>query len=340
VRTLILDRPGSLRLTETAPPEHPRPGSALVRVLRVGVCGTDIHAFHGRQPYFTYPRILGHELAVEILAIGDGVTNVRPGDRCAVEPYLNCGQCRPCLVGRGNCCERMQVLGVHLDGGLRERLDVPAHKLHPSATLDAASLALVEMLSVGAHAVARAHPSSGDPVLVLGAGPIGLGVAVSAAAAGAAVTLADVSEARLAFCREHTDVASVVDVSGGAEAAVRAAHNGDLPTFVFDATGNADSMRAAFRLIANAGTLVLVGIVLGDLSFEDQDFHRRETTLLASRNALPDDFRAVLRALESGRIDVGRWITHRAGIGDAVDAFAAWTQPSSGVVKAMIEVGS
>jgi len=340
MRTLVLDRPGSLRLTDTPPPGRPCPGMALVRVLRVGVCGTDIHAWHGRQPYFTYPRILGHELAVEVVDAGEGVSNVVAGDRCAVEPYLSCGTCRPCRIGRGNCCERMQVLGVHLDGGLRERLEVPATKLHPSGSLHPESLALVEMLSIGAHAVARARPSDRDAVLVIGAGPIGLGVAACAAASGAAVSMADVSPSRLAFCRDHAGFRSVIDVSAGAEDAVRAAHGGELPTIVFDATGSPESMRSAFRLIANAGTLVLVGLVLGELSFEDPDFHRRETTLLASRNALPEDFRRVMQSLETGRIDVRRWITHRAGIEDGVDAFAAWTQPASGVVKAMVEVGS
>jgi len=340
MRTLVLEQPGSLRLTDTPPPDAPGPGTALVRVLRAGVCGTDVHAWHGRQPYFTYPRILGHELAVEVEAVGADVSAVRPGDRCAVEPYLNCGACRPCRAGRGNCCERMRVLGVHEDGGLRERLALPAHKLHPSARLDAESLALVEMLSVGAHAVARARPSGGDAVLVIGAGPIGLGVAASAAAAGAAVSIADVSPDRLAFCRDRAGFQSVLDVSGGAEEAVRAAHGGELPAFVFDATGSAASMRGAFKLVSGAGTLVFVGLVLGELSFEDPDFHWRETTLLASRNALPEDFRRVMEALESGRIDVRRWITHRAPIEDGVEAFASWTQPGSGVVKAMVEVGS
>ncbi|HXE81008.1 MAG TPA: zinc-binding alcohol dehydrogenase family protein [Vicinamibacterales bacterium] len=338
MRTLVLDRPGSLTLTDTHPPEDPGPGMALVRVLRVGVCGTDIHAWHGRQPFFTYPRILGHELAVEVLATGPGVANVREGDRCAVEPYLNCGVCRPCRLGRGNCCERMQVLGVHLDGGLRERIAVPARKLHPSSRIDAESLALVEMLSVGAHAVARARPSADDTVLVIGAGPIGLGVAAFAVQSGASVTIGDVNPSRLAFCRERAGFQSVIDLSGDPANAVHAAYGGELPSIVFDATGNAASMQAAFRLVANAGTLVFVGLVLGDLSFEDRDFHRRETTLLASRNALPEDFRQVMAALESGRIDVRPWITHRARLEDGVEAFASWTRPDSGVLKAMILV--
>jgi 2-desacetyl-2-hydroxyethyl bacteriochlorophyllide A dehydrogenase len=341
MRTIVLDRPGELRLTDTPAPQAPAEDAALVRVLRVGVCGTDVHAWRGEQPFFTYPRILGHELAVEVVATGAAVANVKPGDRCAVEPYVNCDACRPCRAGRQNCCERLQVIGVHLDGGMREIVEVPARKLHPSATLPADALALVEMLSIGRHAVGRADPSAADRVLVIGAGPIGLGVATFAAESGARVAVADVNRARLAFCAAHVRTDALLDLSrdeAGIDRAVRDAAGGELPTIVFDATGNAASMRRAFTLVANAGTLVFVGLVLGDLTFHDPDFHRRETTLLASRNALPGDFRAVMTALESGRVDVRSWITHRMQLEDMVQEFPAWTRPEAGVVKGMIDV--
>src|SRR6187200_130629 len=183
MRTVVLEEPGRLAATSTRPPGGPPRGAALVRVHRVGVCGTDFHAWHGRQPFFTFPRILGHELGVEVLEVGDGVTAVSPGDRCAVEPYLNCGACAACRRGRGNCCERLQVLGVHVDGGMRELLHVPADKLHRSRALNLETLALVETLSVGAHAVARGRPTPSDLVLVVGAGPIGLSVAIFVAEA-------------------------------------------------------------------------------------------------------------------------------------------------------------
>jgi 2-desacetyl-2-hydroxyethyl bacteriochlorophyllide A dehydrogenase len=339
MRTLILDRPGVLRLTETPAPDPPDEGMALVRVLRIGVCGTDFHAWHGRQPFFTYPRILGHELAVEVMAAGDNVTNVRAGDRCAVEPYIDCGKCRACRIGRNNCCERLTVLGVHVDGGMREMFQVPARKLHPSTTLSADALALVETLSIGAHAARRANPASGDRVLVLGAGPIGLGTAAFAAARGARVAVADVNAGRLEFCRTALGIDDVVDVSEGpAESILRSALDGELPPIVIDATGNAASMHSAFTMIANGGTLVLVGLILGDVTFNDPDFHRRETTLLASRNALPDDFRQVLTALEDGRVDVKPWVTHRAELGGAAHAIPEWTRTADGLVKAVIEI--
>jgi 2-desacetyl-2-hydroxyethyl bacteriochlorophyllide A dehydrogenase len=312
---------------------------AIVRVLRIGVCGTDFHAWHGRQPFFTYPRVLGHELAVQVIAVADDVANVRAGDRCAVEPYVDCGECRACRIGRNNCCERLTVLGVHVDGGMREQFTVPARKLHPSSRLSDDSLALVETLSIGAHAVRRAGPAAGDRVVVLGAGPIGLGVATFAVESGARVSVADVDRDRLDFCGASMPNVDVLDLSAGSvESVVRAHHDGELPSIVIDASGNAASMRAAFTLIANGGTLVFVGLVVDDLTFNDPDFHRRETTLLASRNALPDDFRRVIAALEDRRIDVERWITHRAELGAAARAIPEWTRPGGRLVKALIEI--
>ena len=139
----------------------PAPGEALVAVRRVGVCGTDLHAFHGRQPFFHYPRILGHELGVEVLDVGAGVTDVRPGDRCALRPYLECGRCDTCRRGFPNCCPDLAVIGAHIDGGMRERQVVPADHLHASRTLSFDELALAETLSIGGHAVVRGGP---DPL--------------------------------------------------------------------------------------------------------------------------------------------------------------------------------
>jgi 2-desacetyl-2-hydroxyethyl bacteriochlorophyllide A dehydrogenase len=339
MRTVVLDRPGDLRLIDMAAPATPGPDAALVRVRRVGVCGTDVHAWRGEQPFFTYPRILGHELAVEVVATGIDVRNIKAGDRCAVEPYLNCGTCRPCRTSRQNCCEHLQVLGVHRDGGMREMVEVPARKLHPSSRLSDDELALVETLSIGAHAVRRAQLQPDDEVLVLGAGPIGLGVAAFAQAGAARVYVADVNAGRLAFCAAQIPGAEVIDVSQRpAETVMRELMEGRLPSVVFDATGNAESMRRAFSIVANAGRLVFVGLVLGDVSFADPDFHRRETTLLASRNALPEDFQTVMGALEARRVDVVSWISHRTELEDAVHVFPEWTRPETGVVKGMIVV--
>jgi alcohol dehydrogenase len=166
MRALQLEKPREFRFFDAPEAQPPGPGEALVRVRKVGVCGTDISGYLGKMPFFSYPRIPGHELGVEVLAVGAGVTNVKPGDTCSVEPYINCETCFSCLRKRGNCCESLTVLGVHIDGGLRPRFVLPARKLHPAQGLSFEQLALVETLAIGCHAVARGNPQPGDHVLV------------------------------------------------------------------------------------------------------------------------------------------------------------------------------
>lgn len=339
MQTLILEEPGSLKLTETAEPAAPGAGEALVRVHRIGVCGTDIHAYGGNQPFFAYPRILGHELGVEVIATGDGVSNVRPGDRCSLEPYLNCGKCIACRRGRGNCCTNMQVIGVHIDGGMRERFAVPAHKLHPSTKLDYDQLALVEPLGIGAHAVERASLETGEFVLVIGAGPIGLATMQFAIEKGAQVIVLDINDARLEFCRKQLGVPHAIHgINENVIDRLLEITGGDLPTAVFDATGSPRSMMASFDFPAHGGRLIFVGLFQGEVNFNDPNFHKRELTLMASRNAHPADFPRIIDLIETGRIDTTPWITHRGRFCEVPDRFPSWTKPETGVIKAIVEL--
>ncbi len=337
--TITLTAPKALALGHTAEAPLPGPGEALVRVHRVGVCGTDIHAWYGRQPFFSYPRILGHELGVEVLAVGEGVKHVRSGDRCAVEPYLNCGRCIACRRGKSNCCEALQTLGVHTDGGMRERIVIPAAKLHPANDLSYDALALIETLGIGAHAVGRAELATDDHVLVIGAGPIGLSVLQFATLETRRVFVADISQARLGFAAAHFDVQAALKAGEGLAELLRTANGGELPTVVFDATGNAASMRAAFDLVAPGGKLVFVGLVQAEIGFHDPHLHRREITLYASRNALPHEFERIITLTRAGRINTQPWITHRSDPAGFPDAMRAWTLPETGVVKGMLAFG-
>ena len=259
MNTLVLDQPERFRFAQTtAPtPRDLQPGQALVRVRHVGICGTDWHAYRGRQPFFTYPRILGHELGVVVEAVNDPDSSLKPGDRCAVEPYLNCGTCVACRRGKTNCCTSLQCLGVHTDGGMREQIVVPARKLHRSDRLTLEQLALVEMLGIGCHATERTSVERDEWALVLGAGPIGLSVLPFARAKGARLIVADVSESRLKFCREHMNVQHTIDARGDLLASLKDLTNGELPTLIFDATGNAQSMARTFDLVANGGRIVM-----------------------------------------------------------------------------------
>ena len=260
MKTLILDKPQTLRFLDTESPVDVPAGHALVRVHRVGICGTDWHAYHGRQPFFSYPRILGHELGVEVLELNDPAAPLKPGDRCSVEPYLNCRTCIACRAGKGNCCVNLKVLGVHADGGMRELLVVPTRKLHASAKLSFDQLALVETLGIGCHAVARANVRPGEQVLVLGAGPIGLSVVPFVTAAGAVPIVADVSDSRLALCKKLMGVEATVDARGDLVQQLTEHLSGDLPTAVIDATGNPGSMGKCFDLVAHGGRIVFVGL--------------------------------------------------------------------------------
>jgi 2-desacetyl-2-hydroxyethyl bacteriochlorophyllide A dehydrogenase len=333
---IVLDQPGRFSAAE-GPAPVPAPGEALVRVHRIGVCGTDLHAFAGDQPFFTYPRILGHELGVEVLDPGDAPNGLKAGDRCSVEPYLNCGGCSACRRGKPNCCENLRVLGVHVDGGMRPLLAVPAHKLHRSATLDYDQLALVETLGIGAHAVGRAGAGGGDFVLVIGAGPIGLGAVQFALQTGATLAVMDASEPRLEFCRRHFGVRNTLAPGPGTVDRLKSI-GGDFPTIVIDATGNRGSMAGTFELAGHGGTIVFVGLFQGDVAFNDPNFHRRELTLLASRNALPSNFREIIALMESGRVATRPWITHRFGLSETPAAFPATLARNPSVLKAMIEV--
>jgi 2-desacetyl-2-hydroxyethyl bacteriochlorophyllide A dehydrogenase len=339
MKTIRLEEPGRLSLIATEASGVLAPDEARVRVHRIGVCGTDIHAFGGKQPFFSYPRILGHELGVEVLEIGSEVTNIKPHDKCSVEPYLNCQKCIACRRGKPNCCTDIKVLGVHTDGGMREQFSLPARKLHPSKVLTLDQLALVETLGIGAHAVSRAKVESSEFVLVIGAGPIGLAAMQFAVEAGASVIALDINEERLNFCREQLGVAFTINaLEEEVLSRLQELTGGDLPTAVLDATGNPKSMMASFEYCAHGGRLVFIGLFQGEVMFNDPNFHKRELSLVGSRNALPEDFARIITQIEKGRIDTTPWITHRASFEDAVTEFPSWVKPESGVLKAIIEV--
>ena len=340
MRAVQLEKPESFRLIDISEPPEPLPGEAVVKVFRVGICGTDFSGYLGKMPFFSYPRIPGHELGVEVVAVGAGVANVKHGDRCAVEPYINCQKCYSCIRGHTNCCENHQTLGVHCDGGLRPLFTVPARKLHISTKLSYDQLALVETLAIGCHAVNRGHPQRDETILVIGAGPIGLSVVEFAKLSGARTILADINERRLAFARERMGIAETILSKGdGSELkAFTEMTGGRLGNVVVDATGNVASMANSLNYVGFAGRLVFVGITSQEIKFGHPLMHRREMTLLASRNALSADFTRIVQLIEEGRIDTGPWITHHANLENMIAEFPKWLKPETGVVKAIVEV--
>jgi alcohol dehydrogenase len=338
MKALSLIAPKEFRRIEIAPAAKPGHGEALVRVHRVGICGTDISGYLGKMPFFSYPRIPGHELGVEVVAVGADVANVSPGDRCSVEPYLNDPNSYASRRGKSNCCEKLQVLGVHCDGGLRPEFLLPARKLHVSRQLSFEQLALVETLAIGCHAVQRAQVQREDTCLIIGAGPIGLSTLVFVQLAGAKVIMLDMNDTRLDFCRKVMGVQHTLKPSDKLERDLRDFTEGHLPDVVFDVTGSAPSMSRSFELISHGGMVVFVGITTDEVKFRHPNFHKPEGTLLCSRNALPADFRFIIDQIETGRIDTRPWITHRAGFEEVIGVFPSYTKPETGVIKAMVEI--
>ncbi|HEV8542450.1 MAG TPA: zinc-binding alcohol dehydrogenase family protein [Verrucomicrobiae bacterium] len=340
MKALQLEKPEQWRAIDVPEPGQPGTDEVLVRVHRVGICGTDLSGYLGKMPFFSYPRIPGHELGVEVLAVGADVKSVRVGDRCSVEPYMNCQQCYACQRGHINCCENLKVLGVMMDGGLTERMILPARKLHVANNLTPEQSALVETLAIGCHAVNRGNPKPKESVLIIGAGPIGLAVLEFVKLSGARTIVMDMVEKRLGFCREKMAIQDTVLAGNGKEIEqTRELTEGRLPDLVIDATGSNKSMSNALNYCASAGRLVYVGITQQELSFPHAPvMHRRELTLMASRNALPGDFTRIIKLIEEGRIDTRPWITHRSSFEKLINDFPSYTRPETGVIKAMVEI--
>lgn len=340
MRAICLREPKHFEHVEIPAPLPPGPGQVLVRTHTMGICGTDLSGYLGKMPFFKYPRIPGHELGVEVIAVGADVTNVRPGDRCSVEPYMNCGTCYACRRDRGNCCERLNVIGVMIDGGLCEQFLVRADKLHPSGKLSYEQLALVETLAIGCHACNRGNSQPGDRVLIIGAGPIGLATLEFVRLTGAEITVMDMVPSRLDFCKRNYGIAHTITARGDATdlEQVLAVTAGDKFAVVIDATGNNRSMSGALHYVAHSGALVYVGITTQEVSFAHPVLHRPEITLLGSRNAHPSDFTRIIQLIETGVIDTSVWVTHRTSFDRVISEFEAFTRPETGVIKAVIQV--
>jgi alcohol dehydrogenase len=341
MQALVLEKPREFHFADVPEPAAPAAGEAVVRVRAVGICGTDYAGYLGKMPFFSYPRIPGHELGVEVVAVGAGVANVKPGDRCCVEPYISCWKCYACRRGLTNCCEHNQTLGVHCDGGLRPLFTVPAEKLHPSPNLSHAQNALVETLAIGCHAIDRSLAKAGENVLVIGAGPIGLSAVEFAKLSGARVIVMDMVQSRLDFVRDRMGVADTLVAKGDASDEERIVRltDGRLADAVIDATGSAVSMSTALKFCSFGGRLVYVGITQGEIGFPHAPLvHRRELSILASRNALPKDFSRIIGLIESGRIDTQPWITHHAAFADTIRVFPSLLDPASGVIKAVVDM--
>jgi 2-desacetyl-2-hydroxyethyl bacteriochlorophyllide A dehydrogenase len=278
---------------------------------------------------------MGHELAGEVLEAGPA-SRFSPGQLVTINPYLACHDCVACRRGRPNCCVSLQVLGVHVDGGMREVLSVPESAVIDAEGLGAEQAAMVEFLAIGAHAVSRGQARDGDRVLVVGAGPIGVAVSLFARMAGADVTLVDTRSSRLDHARERLSIGSTVLADGQEFERLKELTRGEMFACVFDATGNATAMSGGLRYVAHAGSYVLVSVVKDDIAFPDPEFHKRETTLLASRNALDSDFAHVIARIRDGSIPTSALHTHSIEAADTPRRLPELIASMDSVLKAIV----
>ena len=335
MKYIVCQEPGDFQLREKEAPTA-GPGEALLRITRVGICGTDLHAYAGNQAFFTYPRILGHELSAEVIEIGDNPQGITAGDAVIIMPYLSCGECIACRNGKTNCCVRIRVLGVHTDGGMQEIIALPTDVLIPAGGLSPEEIAIVEPLAIGAHALRRADVRAGETIVIVGCGPIGIGMMALAKIVGCTIIALDTNQQRLDFVRDEIGVDHAFNVLENPVERVAEVTGGDLATAVFDATGARRALESGPDYMAHGGRYVLVGLSKGELTFVHPKIHAKESTIMCSRNATFDDFHWVKESLESGKFPTDKFVTHRVPYTDMIGHFDSWLQPETGVIKAMV----
>lgn len=334
MKAIVCEKPGLLKAIEKEKPT-PQPGESLLRIKRIGICGTDLHAYAGNQPFFSYPRILGHELSAEIVEINGARHNLETGQAVIIIPYIHCGHCVACQQDKTNCCTSLKVFGIHMDGGMQEYVTYPTELLMAAEGLSLEAMAIVEPLCIGWHAVERAAIGKGDWVVVSGCGPIGVGLIWAAQQQGAQVIAIDTNEDRLTFCKSHFSVDHCIVAGPKAVDQVKALTGGDLTRVAFDATGIKQAMEAGIEYVGAGGKYVLVGLYKGALSFEHPAIHARELSVLCSRNATKNDFKAVTAAMRTTSFPTEAYVTHQSAAAEVPQQFDFWKNPQNQVMKAM-----
>jgi 2-desacetyl-2-hydroxyethyl bacteriochlorophyllide A dehydrogenase len=336
MKSVVCSAPHSISV-ETRPAATRAEGDVLVQINRAGICGTDYHIYEGLHPFLKYPRVIGHELSGTVVEVSNG-SKFAVGTQIVINPYIACGTCHACKIGKPNCCMNIAVLGVHRDGGMCDLISIPERNVIPANGLTLDEAATVEFLAIGAHAVRRSGVGKGSTALVVGAGPIGLGAAIFAQIAGAAVTLVDRDGERLLLAREATGISNGIVAYADIKAKIMQASNQDGFDVVLDATGNRTSMEQSFAYAAHGGTYVLVGLIKDEIKFSDPEFHKRELTLMGSRNATAVDFDHVIASIKSKKVPIAKLLTHRTSLANIAQDLPRWSSNKTGLIKAMVEI--
>lgn len=334
MKYIVCQKPGEFILKEKEVPVR-KEKEALLEIIKVGICGTDLHAYGGNQAFFSYPRILGHELACTVKEIGENPRGIKAGDNVVVMPYISCGICIACRRGKTNCCTNIKVLGVHTDGGMQEQITVPTSILLPANNLSDNQMAIVEPLAIGAHAIRRAAVTAREIVAVVGCGPIGIGIMKLAQIAGAKVIAIDMNEQRLAYAKEKIGVDFTVKADENTVEEITKITNGDLCTVVFDASGHKGALETCPNYMSHGGRFVLVGLSKGELTYSHPAIHAKEITFMCSRNATTEDFEHVISVLD--QFPTESYISHNVPYNEMIANFDSWLDPATGVIKATVD---
>jgi L-gulonate 5-dehydrogenase len=337
VRRIVTVGPRQVRI-EDGPEPVVGPGDALVGVEAVGLCGSDIHFYLGDYPYVNYPRTQGHEFVGIVEGLGRDATGLEVGQRVAVEPLLPCGTCLPCRRGHRNCCTRMQTIGVQVDGGLCERIALPAANLFVTGDLPADVAVLSEPLSIAEHAVARSGLGAGDLVVVFGAGPVGLAILLVAADRGARVMVVDTLASRLTVAASFGAEVRVDASTEDSEAVAAAWTSDEGPVCVFEASGVPAVLERAVRVVGASGTIVVVGLSTQPACIPLISFTRKELNVLGSRNNL-GVFGQAVETVQRHASTIGELVTHRYPLERTADALERLIEHPEETEKVVVMVG-
>jgi threonine dehydrogenase-like Zn-dependent dehydrogenase len=337
MKALIIQKPGEIAVGTTAEPA-PNTGEVLLRVRLLGLCGSDLNTFRGKNPMVSFPRIPGHEIAATVEEVRDSASSLKPGMTVTLSPYTSCGVCASCKRGRFNACRFNQTLGVQRDGGLTDFISVPTSKIFVADGLNLEELCIVEPLTVGFHAVARGRVTDKDSVAILGCGGIGLGAVAASAFRNAQTIAIDVDDAKLRIAREAGATHTINDRTESLHEKLQELTGGLGPDVMIEAVGLPETFTAAVEEVAFTGRVVYIGYAKDLITYETRLFVQKELDILGSRNALPEDFDEVIRMLQQHRFPVKSAITRVVPFADAPAAFTDWNNNPAAVSKIMIRV--
>jgi threonine dehydrogenase-like Zn-dependent dehydrogenase len=334
MKALVIQEPGKARIEEVAEPVM-KSGEALLKVRRIGLCGTDLNSFRGRNPLVSFPRIPGHEIAATIVALSEDHPELRVGMDVTLSPYTNCRDCAACGNDRRNACKSNETLGVQRDGAMTEYITSPVEKLYP-AKLNLQELCLVEPLTVGFHAAARARVTEKDTVAIFGCGGVGLGAVSASAFRGARTIAIDVDDQKLAIARRTGATNTINAKRDVLHTQLRALTDGAGPDVVIEAVGTAQTFVAAVEEVAFTGRVVYIGYAKEPVAYETKFFVQKELDIMGSRNALPENFREVIQMLEQRKFPVEEAVSCVVSLEKAPEMFLEWSANPEQFTKIMV----